>query len=105
MKRYDRQSTRVLHTGSKQWRLIRDQVISRDESTCRMCKRVVADGHVDHTSNDAAVNAGFDIGSLQYLCEPCHAAKTFAEADGRSVTIKGCDSGGNPLDPLHAWNR
>ena len=97
MKRYDRQSTRALHTGSKQWRLIREKVISRDEATCRMCKRVVADGHVDHIRNDAAVNAGFDLGSLQYLCSSCHSHKSAIEASGGRWRPKGCDDEGWPV--------
>lgn len=93
-KRYDRQSTRALHTGSKAWQRLRVQVIVRDESTCQLCRKVVADGHVDHWDNNSHNNA---LSNLKYLCQVCHGEKTRAEQDGRKWTPKGCDADGWPV--------
>ena len=106
MKRYDRQSTRQYHTGSKTWRAIRKAQLDR-EPLCRMCQaasRVTAASEVDHVDGDSWHNPA-DGSNYQSLCHDCHSRKSFAEAHGREVRPRGCDERGNPSDPRHYWNR
>jgi hypothetical protein len=56
---------------------------------------------VDHIDNDPTNNERSNLASL---CHACHSAKTMAELHGRTVTVKGCDANGMPLDPRHPWN-
>ena len=98
----ERQRRRFLHTGSAQWRAIREQVLGR-EPLCRDC---AAGGHVtpatevDHQDNDTANNA---LSNLAPLCKPCHSHRTACRDAG--TLFKGCDVNGYPLDPRHPWNR
>ena len=80
-KEADRQARRALHTGSAAWRRIREQVLARDGHRCQACGRLVVgrEAHVDHIGNDAALNAGWDISTLQCLCRSCHGLKTAVE--------------------------
>lgn len=97
----DRQRRRFLHTGSKQWRAIRQQVLDR-EPLCRHCKvrgLVTPATEVDHIYGDTSDNRPE---ALQALCQPCHAHKTACELAG--VPLKGCDVNGYPLDPNHPWS-
>lgn len=98
MPTYDRQSTRHLHTGSKQWRAIRARVLA-GEPLCRMCKAPATD--VDHIHRNTADNR---LDALMPLCKPCHSHKTAREQAGMGV-VYGCDVDGLPLDPDHPWNR
>ena len=86
-----RQETRALHTGSAEWRRIREQVLARDGHRCQACGRLVAGkkAHVDHRYNDAATNRGWDLSTLWLLCLDCHSAKTAAEQQGRIWEPKG----------------
>jgi 5-methylcytosine-specific restriction protein A len=99
MPSYNRQSTRFLHTNSKEWRVIRRQVLAW-EALCRHCGAVATE--VDHIDNDTSNNF---LDNLQALCKPCHSSKTAQEQDGGTATIKGHDVNGNPLDPNHPWNK
>ena len=97
----ERQRRRFLHTGSKQWRAIRQMVLDR-EPLCRYCKArgwVTPATEVDHIHGDTADNR---LEALQPLCLSCHSEKTAAEAEGR--LMKGCDVNGWPIDPRHPWN-
>ena len=103
MKRYDRQRSRALHTGSKAWKLLREQVLLRDAHQCQACKRVVQgpDAHIDHIHNDAHDPASNTLDRLQVLCAVCHAAKSRAEMDGGEwngrAGPQGCDADGWPV--------
>jgi 5-methylcytosine-specific restriction endonuclease McrA len=97
----DRQRRRFLHTGSKQWRAIRQQVLDR-EPLCRDCAArglVTIATEVDHIAGDTADNR---LEALMPLCAPCHSHKTACELAG--VPLKGCDVNGYPLDPRHPWS-
>jgi 5-methylcytosine-specific restriction endonuclease McrA len=97
----ERQQRRFLHTGSKQWRAIRQQVLDR-EPLCRDCAArglVTVATEVDHIAGDTADNR---LEALMPLCKPCHSHKTACELAG--VPLKGCDVHGYPLDPRHPWS-
>ena len=93
-----RQRKRGLHTGSKQWRAIRAQVLAW-EPLCRYCGDDAT--QVDHLDNDSHNQ---DIDNLAATCAPCHASKTAQEQAGRTWAPKGCDVNGWPIDPRHPWN-
>lgn len=98
----ERQRRRFLHTGSKQWRAIRQMVLDR-EPLCRYCKArgiVTPATEVDHIHGDTADNR---LQSLQPLCAECHNHKSACGAAG--VYMKGCDVNGFPLDPRHPWHK
>jgi 5-methylcytosine-specific restriction protein A len=58
-----------------------EQVKARDQCRCRMCGLVTTEGEVDHVI-PLCRGGKTTLGSLQYLCKPCHAAKTKREAKG-----------------------
>lgn len=76
------------------WEKVRKQVIARARGMCEKCERegkVAAGRDVDHVMSKAKVAAlGWSQAridhpnNLQYLCEPCHKAKTAAE-QGRTL--------------------
>lgn len=77
-----RQARRTLHTGSAEWRRLREVVLVRDAYICHACKRIAAgkgQAHVDHIDGDPSNNA---LTNLQTLCAPCHSAKTAREDRG-----------------------
>lgn len=94
----ERQRKRALHTASKSWRIIREQVLAW-EPLCRYCGDVAT--QVDHLDNDSHNN---DIDNLAATCAPCHSRKTAMEQAGKEWTVKGCTVAGIPLDPNHPWN-
>ena len=77
----DRQQTRALHTGSAEWRRIRQQVLERDGYRCQACGRLVVgrDAHIDHIDGNSHNNA---LTNLQTLCQWGHSRKTQAEKAG-----------------------
>ena len=62
---------------------IRERIAIRDEYTCQVCKRVIADGEVDH-------KVPLHLGGQEtdenrwWLCPECHAVKSEQEQGGRS---------------------
>jgi 5-methylcytosine-specific restriction protein A len=74
----DRQARRALPTYSATWRRLREQILVRDEYTCRHCGRY--GNHVDHVDNDSHNNAE---SNLQTLCAACHSTKTAQEQAGK----------------------
>lgn len=99
----DRQRRRFLHTGSKQWRAIREMQLQHSP-LCEDCERsglVTSAIEVDHNTGDTSRNMiGVELSSL---CKPCHSSRTMRRARGLP-TIIGCDAEGWPLDPMHPWN-
>jgi 5-methylcytosine-specific restriction enzyme A len=93
--RYSRVLGRV---GVEQRRRIR----VRDNYTCRMCRRPVRIGEVDHII--ALENGGTnDDDNQQLLCIECHKVKT---AIDRGYVLKsGSSEDGTPTDTHHHWNR
>ena len=79
----DRQETRALHTGSAEWRRLREQALLRDGYRCCKCSRIVAgkQAHVDHMDGNSHNN---DLSNLQTLCIEGHSRKTQAEQAGRT---------------------
>lgn len=81
------------HRGSRHergygtaWDKLRERILRRDAGLCQPCMRR---GHVtpgcrtvDHKVNKAQGGTDDDA-NLQAICEPCHRAKTQAEAAGR----------------------
>lgn len=99
----DRQARRALNTGSKAWRLIREQVLVRDGYRCQGCGRLVVgrEAHVDHIFDDAADPASYVPERLQTLCIWGHARKSFSEErgvkwDGKCERSKGVGEDGWP---------
>ena len=72
------QRTRCLHTGSAEWRRLRELVLVRDCYRCADCSKVVVgrDAHVDHVDGDSHNN---DLSNLACRCMACHGVKTRAE--------------------------
>lgn len=76
------------------WEKVRKQVIARAKGLCEKCERegrVCQGRDVDHVVSKAkATRLGWSRAktdhpdNLQYLCEPCHKAKTAAE-QGRTL--------------------
>lgn len=93
---------RVLPLNSAAWRKLRKQVLA-EEPLCRHCAAqglTVPATEVDHMRG-AADNSR---DALQALCKSCHSRKTAAEWNGREARM-GCDAEGNPINPMHHWNR
>ena len=64
--------------------------------------RVTAASVADHVEPHRGDPVKFE-GPLQSLCASCHSSiKQSLERTGR---IKGHDRRGNPIDPMHPWNR
>ena len=64
--------------NSRQWRLLRDQVLS-EEPFCRECRSPFAD-QVDHiVSIEERPDLAFERTNLQRLCLDCHGRKTRRE--------------------------
>lgn len=65
-----------MHTGSKAWKAIRDQVLARDCFTCAECGKY--GDQVDHIDGDSHNNPP-DGSNWQTLCHTHHSAKTMRE--------------------------
>lgn len=97
----DKNPRRTLKLNTGAWRRLRADVLA-DEPLCRDCNArgiLTPATDVDHIHNDPSDNRRE---SLQSLCASCHARKT-ARDHGKNVAM-GCDEGGWPADPSHAWN-
>ena len=93
---------RLLPLSSDAWRKLRKQVLN-EEPLCRHCAAqglTVPATEVDHMRG-AADNSRE---ALQALCKSCHSRKTAAEWNGREARM-GCDAEGNPINPMHHWNK
>ncbi len=77
----ERQNKRGLHTGSAQWRKLREAVLN-EQPLCVQCleeNRLTAATEVDHINNDSHDNR---MGNLAGLCKPCHSRKSATEQNG-----------------------
>lgn len=75
-------------TGSK-WRTIRKRILTRDCGMCQACARAERFSlacDVDHVVPIWEGGSEEDDDNLQSLCDPCHKAKTAAEAGRRART-------------------
>lgn len=99
----ERQTRRWLHTGSKQWRAIRERILIRDNHLCRMCGKF--GNHVDHINGRAEYAGDYRDENLQVLCAKCHSLKTAVE-DGAfgNAPKPAFDMHGNPIGE-HEWNQ
>jgi 5-methylcytosine-specific restriction endonuclease McrA len=85
------------------WRAQKDRlrIRERDGYRCRMCKRVVTVGEVDHII--PVENGGSnDDSNLQLLCSDCHRDKT--ASDRGYVKKTGSTADGMPTSAGHHWN-
>lgn len=60
---------------SRRWRKLRWEILTRDDFTCRYCKRTVADTAqlvCDHVEPHKGDSGRFWNGPFQTLCKPCH---------------------------------
>lgn len=73
---------RTLLTSSYKWRLLRQQVIKRDNYLCQECLKAgifTSGAEVDHIVPIS--KGGTDnLDNLQLLCKRCHAQKTYKES-------------------------
>lgn len=70
--------------GGRPWRRLRDAILQRDGFLCRPCAaagRVRLATQVDHIVGKARGGSD-DETNLQSICDPCHRAKSQAEARG-----------------------
>lgn len=88
----ERQQRRAMHTGSKAWRQLREQILQRDACTCAACGGY--GDQVDHVDGDSHNN---DMRNLQTLCIVCHGRKTREEQDGHREAAEG--AGRTSRDP------
>jgi 5-methylcytosine-specific restriction protein A len=68
-------------TRGSAWMAITHKVKTRDQGMCQACKRAgrARPGqHVDHIHR-RELGGSDDLSNLQYLCIPCHKAKSTAE--------------------------
>jgi len=97
----DADPRRALPLNSHAWRKLRAYILA-ESPLCEHCmdRGLTAPAtDVDHISGDPSDNS---MANLQSLCHSCHSIKT-ARDHGKRVAM-GCDVGGMPLDPSHAWN-
>jgi len=79
-------------TNTQAWRILRKQVIQRDDGYCQRCGTPGAN-QVDHIVPLA--EGGTDaLENLQLLCEPCHRSKSAQEGVAARRRKR---SGGDPL--------
>ena len=93
---------RTLPLNSAAWAKLRKSVLN-GEPLCRHCAAqglTVPATEVDH------MHGAWDnrIGSLQPLCKSCHSRKTASDMHGKPARL-GCDASGNPINPMHHWNK
>ena len=62
--------------------MVRRKAMERDGYRCLQCGQAAAD-EVDHIKPIAEGGDHYDLGNLQSICRPCHAAKTARENDAR----------------------
>lgn len=102
---YDKQLSngRTLALNGKAWLTLR-AVVLREQPLCDICMREddrpVMATDVHHIDGNPANNTREN---LQPLCHSCHSTLTMAELHGRSISAKGCDVDGLPLDSRHPW--
>ena len=65
--------------GGRSWRKLRDEILARDNYTCRCCGRVGGRRVLDQNINKA-VGGIDDKTNLQILCHTCHKTKTQSES-------------------------
>lgn len=86
------------------WRKTREHIKRRAKGLCEACLsagRYTVGNECDHIRSKAS--GGTDAAdNLQWLCKPCHEAKTARETTGTPIP-QGCDAAGLPRDPGHHW--
>jgi 5-methylcytosine-specific restriction enzyme A len=96
------------------WKRLRAKVIAERPMCEGRCGGLYEARYVDHqteVSDDPSDWNFFNEAGLVPLCPACHALKTADERDrrlgrkSRPRYLRGCDVNGDPLDPLHPWNR
>ena len=93
---------RVLPLNSAAWGRLRRSVLA-DKPLCEYCPPGVLTpaNTVDHKNNNPADNTRSNLVSC---CVPCHSLKTASDMNGRPARL-GCDAEGNPINPMHHWNK
>ena len=93
---------RVLPLNSAAWKRLRKTVL-QEKPLCEYCPPGVLTpaNTVDHKNNNPADNTRSNLVSC---CVPCHSLKTASDMNGRPARL-GCDAEGNPINPMHHWNK
>ena len=81
--KYRRDKKAAAFYNSKEWRIIREQVMTRDLGLCQECfrnKKITIATEVDHIV-PIKVEWAFrlELGNLQALCHKCHTIKTLED--------------------------
>ena len=87
------------------WQSIRlDQLAKRPLcETCESAGRITPAKVCNHADKDSkATVEGFFAGPFTSACTTCH--DSALQKQERRGSIIGCDEGGVPLDPRHAWS-
>lgn len=88
------------------WAALRAQALKRDGYRCIRCG--VKAAHVHHEiPRRQRPDLALDLANLVTLCDQCHRRahdRHGGAVSVASISIKGCDASGRPLDPRHPWN-
>lgn len=87
--------------NTARWKRVRALQL-RERPLCEYCplgKQAIAT-EVDHYIAIEDGGAVYDHSNLRSSCKSCHSQKT-----ARGERLHGFDEKGNPLDPLHPWNK
>ena len=75
---------------SRRWRILRDQIMARDNYLCQMCQQPIIPrdpalgAHIDHRKpHNGDIELFWDVDNLQTLHQQCHTYKTRADYRGR----------------------
>ena len=93
-------TARLSDSSGHAWDVIRKRIRERDNYHCRMCRRPIDDGEVDHIKPLEQGGSNADD-NLQLLCRPCHKRKT---ATDRGYVQRTGWRNGVPTNPSHHWN-
>lgn len=93
---------RLLPLNSAAWRRLRASVLA-EVPLCQYCPpgAVTPADSVDHANNNPADNTRTNLVSC---CASCHSRKTASDMHGKPARL-GCDASGNPINPMHHWNK
>jgi 5-methylcytosine-specific restriction enzyme A len=98
---------------SEEWRSLRIQALRRDGYRCTVpgCESTshLTVDHIVTRPNSHTITPADTLGNLRTLCR-IHDCQIKELPSGKrrrdgTLTVKGCDHAGRPVDPNHPWNR